>query len=69
MSILMQSLTLAMIYYMSDYVVSGTIGHALIALHLYPAFNWCAHCQFSYPKKIGVSRAQQLMMSIGWDLA
>ena len=64
MSILMQSLTLAMIYYMSDYVVQAQSVMPLLLSIFIPLLIGVPIASF-LSKKIGVSRAQQLMMSIG----
>ena len=64
MSILMQSLTLAMIYYMSDYVVQAASVMPLLLSIFIPLLIGVPIASF-LSKKIGVSHAQQLMMAIG----
>ncbi len=64
MSILMQSLTLAMIYYMSDYVVQASSVMPLLLSIFIPLIIGVPIASF-LSKKIGVSHAQQLMMLIG----
>ena len=64
MSILMQSLTLAMIYYMSDYVVQASSVMPLLLSIFIPLIIGVPIASF-LSKKIGVSHAQQLMMLVG----
>ena len=64
MSILMQSLTLAMIYYMSDYVVQAASVMPLLLSIFIPLIIGVPIASF-LSKKIGVSHAQQLMMLVG----
>ena len=64
MSILMQSLCLGMIYYMSDYVVkSPSVMPLLLAIFL-PLIVGVPIASY-LSKKIGVSKAQQILMVIG----